>query len=283
MYSAHITRQNKGAVVLLIDQSGSMAEETTFNGSTTTKATAVADIANSLIEEFINRSNRERGVADYFDVAVIGYGGEQAKSLLGNRFRSIVEIDSMYVPTTQQHSFHTLATGEKLDFLFQRRQWVEPVAKGRTPMKAALQMAHRLAAAWCRKHPSSFPPIVINITDGEATDATAEELLCVADRLKSLGTDDGSLLLFNIHVNAKPSQEKAVVKWPADVSTLPDSRNAHTLYTMASPLPPLYNTHIAQIKGEEPSQVYRAVCYNSSCDDLVGAMLIGSLSIGQII
>ena len=103
---------------------------------------------------------------------------------------------------------------------------MEPVAKGRTPMKAALQMAHRLAAAWCRKHPSSFPPIVINITDGEATDATAEELLCVADRLKSLGTDDGSLLLFNIHVNAKPSQEEAVVKWPADVSTLPDSRNA---------------------------------------------------------
>ena len=176
MYNAHITRQHKGAIMLLIDQSGSMDEECVINSHNTTKARAVAAIANTFIEEIIDRSHRERGVGDYFDIAIIGYGGEEAKSLFGQRFRRITEFDSMYVPVAKYRIIRKLPTGEHINLFFDQRQWVEPVAKGRTPMGGALRMARNMCAAWCRKHPQSFPPIVINISDGEATDSTKEQL-----------------------------------------------------------------------------------------------------------
>ena len=95
MYSRHITRREKGAVVFLIDQSGSMAEEINFQGESTSKARALASIANSLIEEFICRSQRERGVGDYFDIAVIGYGGEKATSLATKRLKIFYKPKSL--------------------------------------------------------------------------------------------------------------------------------------------------------------------------------------------
>ena len=48
--------------------------------------------------------------------------------------------------------------------------WVEPVFAGGTPMCAALDMAYYVAYNWVMAHPDNFPPIIVNITDGAATD-----------------------------------------------------------------------------------------------------------------
>jgi Mg-chelatase subunit ChlD len=48
--------------------------------------------------------------------------------------------------------------------------WFDPVANGGTPMCAALGRATTILQGWLAQHPDCFPPIVINITDGEATD-----------------------------------------------------------------------------------------------------------------
>src|SRR5438876_5714143 len=48
--------------------------------------------------------------------------------------------------------------------------WFDPYSKGGTPMCAALKEATKITETWCQEHPNGFPPIVINITDGEATD-----------------------------------------------------------------------------------------------------------------
>src|SRR2546427_8925328 len=48
--------------------------------------------------------------------------------------------------------------------------WFDPYWKGGTPMCAALKEATEITQTWCQEHPNGFPPIVINITDGEATD-----------------------------------------------------------------------------------------------------------------
>src|SRR5205085_392090 len=48
--------------------------------------------------------------------------------------------------------------------------WVDPHAEGGTPMTDALRQAHATLSSWTEKHPRSFPPVVFNITDGEATD-----------------------------------------------------------------------------------------------------------------
>lgn len=56
MYTQSITRRHRTAFLLAIDGSGSMAEEIRFRGRTSTKAEAVAAIANELLFELIERA-----------------------------------------------------------------------------------------------------------------------------------------------------------------------------------------------------------------------------------
>lgn len=279
MYNAHITRQHKAAFVILLDRSGSMAEEITFEGRKVTKAEALAEVVNSLIEEIISRSHRERYVGDYFDIAIIGYSAESAVSLLGSGFRSIVDVDAMDIPTFNKLISHTLPSGERLESIVERRQWIEPLAKGKTPMGDALKMARRLVGSWCRKHPESFPPIVINITDGEATDASHEEIYTLAEGIKNCKTNDGATLLMNIHLAEGDNTTAPTLTFPTENDTLPTNRHSQLLYNISSILPALYNNALPNSSATPR----RAICYNASLNELVGLLAIGTLSMEQMI
>lgn len=78
-------------------------------------------------------------------------------------------------------------------------------------MYEALLYVHDLVEAWCRRpeHRESFPPLVFNITDGEASDSDEEELAQIAGRIRSLGTDDGRALLVNIHLASGEARRAA--------------------------------------------------------------------------
>src|SRR5262249_27808138 len=80
------------------------------------------------------------------------------------------------------------------------------------------------------QHPTSFPPIVFNITDGEATDGDPTN---AADLVKNLTTNDGNILLFNVHVS---STQAAPVQFPDNETGLPDNF-ARLLFRISSPLP----------------------------------------------
>src|SRR2546422_7901687 len=73
-------------------------------------------------------------------------------------------------------------------------------------MCAALKEATKITQAWCQEHPKGFPPIVINITDGEATDG---DLVVEARKLTAVGGDEGSVVFLNIHLSstARPTIE----------------------------------------------------------------------------
>ena len=58
--------------------------------------------------------------------------------------------------------------------------------------------------------------MVINITDGEATDGDPS---APGDALKELGTEDGQLLLFNLHLS---SHAGASIAYPSRERDLPD-------------------------------------------------------------
>lgn len=258
-----------------------MAEETLFERRKTTKAEALADVTNLLIEEIINHSHRDRYIGDYFDVGVIGYSGEKATSLLGGGMNRIVDLDAMNTPLKNVQLQRTLPSGEYCSTLVDRRQWITPEAKGRTPMGDALRMAKRMCASWCRKHPESFPPIVINITDGEATDAGEEKIRELAEKIKSTSTNDGNTLLMNIHLAAHHDTPAEPLRFPTEATPLPINRHSRLLHDTASTLPSLYNDAKSQLRGEEPP--FRAVCYNAPLEDLVGLLAIGSLSVNQMI
>ena len=87
MYEARISRNHPAAFLILIDQSGSMSEPTTFHGRRMSKSEAVALTVNMLIDELLNRCKREEGYRDYFDIAVQGYHGDRVVSLVRASWR----------------------------------------------------------------------------------------------------------------------------------------------------------------------------------------------------
>jgi hypothetical protein len=115
--------------------------------------------------------------------------------------------------------------------------WVDPVMNGNTPMSEAFTAAEQVVAACCGLHPTSFPPIVINITDGDSTDGDPAP---AAGRLRSARTDDGHALLFNVHLPARDSNEphrpRREVVFPDSAESLPDG-SAAQLFAMSSELP----------------------------------------------
>ncbi len=90
MYEARISRNHPAAFLILIDQSGSMSEPTTFHGRRMSKSEAVALTVNMLIDELLNRCKREEGYRDYFDIAVQGYHGDRVVSLWGDPERTFM-------------------------------------------------------------------------------------------------------------------------------------------------------------------------------------------------
>ncbi len=280
MYTARITRTHPTAFIILIDQSGSMEELTSFCGSRMSKAEAVALATNMLISELINRCKREEGYRDYFDIAVLGYSGRGISSLLDSR-RIFVQpnlLAAMDVPTVTVTKERRLPDGQTVLSTTRQRQWIRPAAHADTPMYAALTRAHRMVSDWCRQRDNSncYPPTIFNITDGEASDAGEYELLALANKIRETGTSDGKTLLFNLHITSHADQPH--VLFPASEDELPNEPYARLLYRMSSPMPEIYNESIRTIRNDLTGFPVRGISYNASITELVGMMNIGTVS-----
>ena len=58
----------------------------------------------------------------------------------------------------------------------------------------ALSQASRTLHDWICDHPSSYPPMVISVTDGAATDGDPVPL---AEEIMAMETNDGNVLIYN--------------------------------------------------------------------------------------
>ena len=284
MYAARITRLNPTAFIILIDQSGSMEERVLFNSTPMTKADSVALVTNRLISELMLRSCREDGVRDYFDIAVVGYSGNKATSLLGEKgeFVRSSQLAQMECPKRKITRERLLPGGESIITTQEQKYWITPRAEGSTPMYAALLSAYDMAERWCRKihNRHSYPLTIFNITDGEASDGDPENLLDISDKIKQLHTDDGNVLLLNIHISSHEGNEPVI--FPASKEELPQDKYAHLLYDMSSTMPATYNETIFQIRDNSIDPPFRGMSYNTSITDLIAMMNIGSLSVSLI-
>ena len=107
-------------------------------------------------------------------------------------------------------------TGEIFQVPCEMPVWVDPRAEGGTPMCHMLYYAHQLLNEWIMRHPRSFPPIVVHISDGESQDGNP---IPYADALKSLATEDGNVLFFNCHLSMTAADP---FMFPASDLGLPD-------------------------------------------------------------
>lgn len=277
-YLARITQSTPTALVLLVDQSGSMAEPVRWNGTTCTKAEAVAGAINTLLAELIARTRRANGYLPYYDMAVLGYSGSEVRSLLPTvgeeRFLTPELLADNPAQVAEVQRTRTLPDGRQVTTLMREKRWVTPAAEWNTPMVAALGEAYALLRGWCGRHKGQpcYPPTVINITDGEATDGTPEQLAAAAKKLRSLGTADGAVLLLNIHLSGSETEP---ILFPSSESELPENRYARLLYRISSPMPALYRDEIALLTGRT-AEAPRGMGFNTNMTDLVRMMNIGT-------
>lgn len=279
MYEQEITRRHRTAFVIAIDQSQSMLEELQFDGRRLSKAEAVAEVTNNLLNELVMRARRDDGIRDYYDIALIGYAGNDVTPLIDPK-RTFIPVSEMplYAPATIRRSTERiLPDGSPAVHVEECPQWITPRADGDTPMYEALLFVRDMVDEWCRRpqNAESFPPVVFNITDGEASDCDDAELREVCSRIRSLRTDDGNVLLINIHI-ASGTEEKALLFPTADEAAY-GNRYASLLYDCSSQMPAAFDAAIRELRGGTPP--YRGMSYNASVQELVAVLNIGSISV----
>ncbi|HEX2040834.1 MAG TPA: vWA domain-containing protein [Acidimicrobiales bacterium] len=233
-YSAEISRANPACFLFLIDQSESMKNAIGGGDVPMQKAEAVADAVNRLLSELSIKCAKEDGVRDYFHVGVIGYGAAVGPIFDGSLAgRDLVPLSEVAAHPARVEERERRVNGRGAIALKQAVKvptWFSPVAYGDTPMCAAFDRARSALAAWLADHPGSFPPIVLNITDGESTDGDPSG---AAEALRNLTSTDGHVLLFNLHLSSDHSEP---VVFPAAEGGLPDDY-ARLLFRLSSPLP----------------------------------------------
>ncbi len=270
-YSAEVSRSNPTCFLFLIDQSGSMSDPW---GKESSKkiAEGVADIVNKLLQNLIIKCAKSEGVRDYFYIGVIGYGEfvQSAFSgpLAGKDLVAISEVANFPACIEERKRKVDDGAGGILEQTVKFPIWFEPVANAATPMCQALTHAHLILNNWLNEHPTGYPPIVINITDGEATDGDPSK---PAQDLMNLSSNDGSVLLFNIHTS---SNKATPITFADEETTLPDDF-AKLLFTMTSKLPEDMRA-TAKKEGFPVTSTARGFVFNATPIELISFLDIGT-------
>ena len=223
MYDKKITSNEPTLLVLLIDQSVSMSEKMTETEQG--EVFSIAKIAKIISDTFLYEAWREcvRGNESkaYIDLAVIGYGEGTRSAIQKIPYEqfpfSVKKLEDTYFAKNDSDPDDDSTIPKP------RLEWVEERADGYTPMLAAFTKARDIIEKWLPDHQTSFPPMIINISDGMPTDdhdfiemieQSAQEhsfhlgdlsqipLMIQSKAIRELGTDDGKCLILNCHISA---------------------------------------------------------------------------------
>lgn len=273
-YERRLDRHAPGCIFLLVDQSGSMLEPVA--GEERSKAEAVAQAINNLLYELVLRCIKGESDAPrhYYDVGVIGYGASVRSgfggALAGRELVSIIDVADNPLRVVEREAI-AAGSGEDIGTVPRRHKypvWIDPVAGELTPMSEALNRTGAIVATWVQAHPDSFPPIIINISDGAATDGDPRVW---ARRIASLSTRDGNVLFFNVNISALVASP---LFCPSDPSIL-ENDYARLLFEMSSPLPP-YMIQLARSMNLPVGPEARGFVYNADMTAVVRFLQIGT-------
>lgn len=293
MYTQHFSRMYPGLFVILLDQSGSMAEP--VDGKNCSKADFATTELNSVIHEMINYAQfDEKGVRKkYAYLSIFGYG-QDVQPLLspvcpGNRGEPIdipylAEHPLGSVPVIRQ--VRSTITGTIREDSVILPAWITPDARGRTEMARAFECAQRVVRDWLNGKPEPgqaerrrcFPPIIINLTDGNHT-GDGDPLL-VAREIQQNATLEGNVLIFNCHFTTSMSQPCI---FPASIDELRYLDNEHfqiasQMFEMSSIIPDVWREDAGNImRGKVLPRGARCFVYNANPDILIKFLRWGTL------
>lgn len=271
-YIAEVSRANPSLFLFLLDQSGSMDEPFGSDGTSRKKADELADVMNRTLFELSLKCAKDEGVRNYYDIGIFGYGAKVgpcfAGSLEGRELVQISDLADMPARVEDRTKRVPDGAGGLVDQQIKFPVWIDPVYNGGTPMCQAFSKAKSIISSWVNSHPSSFPPILINITDGQSTDGDPS---ANAKTIAELSTNDGNVLVFNIHLS---STRSAKVEFPTSVIGLPDEY-ASMLFNMSSPLTDFMKDE-AQKEGMNVADGARGFVFNADLVSLIKFLDIGT-------
>jgi hypothetical protein len=272
-YKAEISRSNPSCILFLVDQSSSMREMFSTNEGEKTKAEAVADVINRSLQTLVSKCTKSEGINDYYNVGVIGYSGLGVTPALSGQLsgKSLAPISLIgNYPSRIEKRIKKVPDG-KGSFVERKTNvpvWIDAVSAGGTPMCAAFTKVVSVLEGWLGEHPGCFPPIVINITDGESSDG---DPIALGRRLMQLQSSDGNVLLFNLHVSSISS---FTIEYPESGDQLPDDF-ARELFSISSPLT-AYMVKVLNDDGCKCSAKARGFVFNADFTALLRFIDIGT-------
>lgn len=274
MYSAEISRLNPTCFLFLVDHSTSMQNPLMGVPGNPKKSEFVADALNKVIQSLVVSASKDMEIRKYYQIGVIGYGFE-VKSALGGEFadQDLVWIDEIYehpLRIEDRIKKESDGAGGFIEVSTKFPVWVDPVARGQTPMCAALNKAYEILTAWVAEHPESYPPTVINLTDGEANDGDAR---VPAELIKSLETGDGNVTLMTVHSSSNELSRQIV--FPTAITDLPD-HFSKVMFEVSSPLTPKMRSTSEELMGKPVEEGARGLVYNADIAGIVQALEIGT-------
>jgi hypothetical protein len=234
-------------------------------GSSSSKAKKLADSVNEIIFETGLKCYGSNGeLKNRFELSVIGYGAEYEAvepAWEGNlKDHWVVSIGDVF-PN---------AIGEEEGIPI----WIRAKAGSNTPMTKAFENAYRVCEAWINwgNHKDCHPPIIINISDGEASDENynIQNLIQTVNNLKKLSTNYGGVNIFNIHIS---SQQGDSILFPSQLNTV--NKQANLLFDLSTSL----NDHmiaLAKNIGYNVNDGAKGYVFNGSAKNLMDFLNIGS-------
>lgn len=275
-YQKFIGTPSPGLFILLIDQSGSMSAP---SDGGKTRAEWGATAVNRCIMEIVKRCEDMETVKDRCSLVVIGYGaptkcpkagGQEAYIMVGGKISEVAK-QKLRTDTTTKKTKISDGAGGLMDgeTQFHLDIWIEPYVEGSTPMDQAFMKAEEVASKWILEYPHNFPPVVVNVTDGEPSDPASAEK--AANSLMNVATSDGNLLLFNAHY----TDGKNEIVFPNSESQF-SSPLGRLMFRMSSEIPSTLLPSAKEAGFEDAKQGCRALVVNGSMTEMIKLINFGS-------
>jgi hypothetical protein len=260
-----VTSANPCLLIYMLDRSLSMNDP--FGNARISKAQALCNAINDTVYEAGCRciSGASGEMKSKFEIALFSYGnGTISSGWEGSLASEFVH------PIVNIFKYPLFTTSDDIP------KWINPSGNGGTPMLAAFENVKDLCEDWINwgdHRDVCHPPIIINITDGEATDDRYpfNGIKNAVTQIRSLSTVYGYSIIMNIHVSGDNSDK---VTFPDRAPN--DGVYENFLYEISSPL---YEGMITQARNEgyNIADNARGYMFNAAPADLVKFIKIGSI------
>ncbi len=194
-------------LVTLVDGSHSMSAD--WVGTKRSMAEIVEQSVNNMLYDMalhysISEGEGEDVLKDRIHLRLLTYSGEDDVSdpipLPGGSYYLHADGEDGWVKNySELHRYN----GSQAEI----PRWFKHVPNGKTPMLKAFQTARRVIEEHISQFPDSFPPVLLNISDGEPSDCGEpidwSLLTSECEAIRSLGRDGNHPIICNVHLDPR--------------------------------------------------------------------------------